>query len=333
MSKASFPIIPFSYVTKNDLASPFVELIYKYVPGTYQVPAHVLITAILLPVFIVLYFSYRLVAVFYFRKSGIEEKNQKIMFVAAGSLAVALTVNIPAQDTAYFLASGLFILDVFFVRYAQEERLFSLIRTSYDQRQVYAFIGALLIVLLPFVTIGGWIKSEHMHNLFMYGRVGQSMDHTLSKTAYRQRHQSITPEMYEAMSYIRENTVKNTIVVSPFVDMSYGKTLTFYTSALSERTAFLEGSAYAGLAKEGLVRYVGPAELNKKSEAIQAIYTNYRVPEEMQNDRYLFLADAQTRTELETRYSTKTLFANDKWNVVQVHRNGSAVGFISRRTE
>ncbi len=318
IGKASFPLVPLSYITKNDLSVPFIETIYKYVPGHYQVPAHILLTVMLLPIFIMLYFSYRLLALYDFKKNGITEKNQRIAFVALGSVAVAMAVNSAPQDTAYFLTSGLFILDVFFICSAQEEQLFFLIRSSYHQRQVYSFIGALFVVSLPFITIGGWIKSEHMHNFFVYGRIGQLMDQKFAQTAYRQNHRSITPEMYEAMSYIRENAEKNAVVVSPLVDMSYGKTLTFYTSALSERTAFVEGCAYAGMAREGLVRYVGLSEINKKNEAIKEIYVDHRVPEEMQNNRYLFLVDAKARDGLEEKYSTRTLFKNHTWSVLQV---------------
>jgi hypothetical protein len=314
----SFPLIPLSYITKNNLASPFVEAIYKYMPASVQIPSHILITLALLPIFVLLYFSYRLVALSDFQKNGVEEKDQRVLFVALGSFAVAMTVNMAPQDTAYFLMSCLFILDVYFIRVLQKERVFSLIRSSYGHRNVYALVGSLVIVSLPFITIGGWVKSEHMHNFFVYGRVGKLMDHTFAKTAYRQNHQSITPEMYEAMSFIREHTEKNAVVVSPFVDMSYGKKLTFFTSALSERTAFIEGYAYAGIAAEGLVRYVGPNEIKSKNEVIKEIYTNYSVPDSMQNAKYLYLADAQTKLELEKKYSTNTLFRNDKWNVIQV---------------
>ena len=315
---SSLPLVPLSYITKNSLASPIIEAIYKYLPSAAQVPSHILATFILLPFFVLLYFSYRLVVLYGFQRDGIEEQHRRILFVALGSFAVAMMVNMAPQDTAYFLMSCLFLLDVFFVRALHKERVFSLIRTSYRNRNVFAFTGALVIVLLPFITIGGWIKSEQLHNFFVYGRVGKLMDRTFSKTAYRQNHRSITPEMYAAMSFIREHTNKNAIVVSPFEDMSYGKKLTFYTSAFSERTAFIEGYAYAGIAQEGLVRYVGSAKIQKKNEALKEIYTNYSVPESMQNGKYVFLTDAKTKTELEKRYSTTTLFGNEKWNVIQV---------------
>lgn len=318
IGKTSFPLIPLSYVTKNDLALPFIQFIYKYLPGLYQVPAHILFTVILLPIFIVLYFTYRLIAIYDFKKFGLEEIHQRILFVALGSLLIAFTVNMAPQENAYFMTSGLFILDIFFIRHVQKENLFSLIRSSYGQRQVYACLGALFVVALPFVSSGGWIKPEHINNFFMDGKIGKLMNDKFAKTTYRQNHQSLTPQMYEALSYIRKNTAESSIVVSPLVDLPDGRHLAFYTSAFSERTAFIEGYEFAGLAKEGLVRYVGSSGINTKKEIIKEIYTNYRVPEEMQNNRYLFLADAKTRTELEKEYSTKILFGNDTWNVIQI---------------
>lgn len=318
MGKASFPLIPLSYITKNDLASPFIEFIYKYMPGHYQVPAHIFVTVILLPVFIVLYFSYRLIAVYDLKKTGLEEMHQRILFIALGSLLVALAVNTAPMDNAYFMTSGLFIMDIFFIRHVQKERLFSLIRSSYGQRQVYAFLGALLIVALPFVSMGGWIKPEQVNNFFMDGKIGQLMNDKFSKTTYRRNHQSITPQMYEALSYIRKNTEESSIVVSPLVDLPDGRHLAFYTSTFSERTAFIEGYEFAGLAKEGLVRYVGSSEIKTKREIIKEIYTDHRVPEEMQNNKYVYLIDAKAGTELAKNYSTKTLFGNSTWSVLHV---------------
>ena len=318
MGKTSFPLIPLSYITKNDLALPFIESIYKYVPGHYQVPTHVLFTVMFLPVFIVLYFSYRLVAIYDFTKTALEEIDQRILFVALGSLMIALTVNTAPMDSAYFMTSGLFILDIFFIRHVQKEHLFSLIRSSYGQRQVYAFMGALFIVVLPFVSSGGWIKTEHIYNFFMDGRIGQVMNDKLSKTTYRQNHQSITPKMYEALSYIRKNTGESSIVVSPNMDLADGRHLAFYTSAFSERTAFIEGYEFAGIAKEGLVRYVGSSGINAKREIIKEIYTDHRVPEEMQNNKYVYLVDVKAGTELKKNYSTKTLFGNSTWSVLHV---------------
>ncbi len=316
--RTSFPLIPLSYVTKNDLASPFIDVIYKYLPGRYQVPVHVLFTVLFLPVFIVLYFSYRLLVLSKFKESWKAEIHQKIIFIALGSLAIALTVNTAPQDSAYFMTSGLFILDALFLRQIQQENIFSLIRSSFNQRHVYTLIGSLLILLLPFVTLGGWVKPEHRYNFFVYGRVGHLLDRSVSKTTYRQSHQSITPEVYEALSYIRHNTDRNSVVVSPFLDESDGRHLAFYTSTFSERTAFIEGYEFAGLAKEGLVRYVGASGITRKKEIVDEIYKKYDVPAEIQNKKYVVLADAKTRAELEKKYSTNTLFANDKWNVMQV---------------
>ncbi len=321
--RASFPIIPFSYVMKNDLASPFVELIYKYVPGSYQVLAHILFTIIVLPVFVLLYFSYRLIVLFDVVKNGIEEHHQRILFIAAGSLLIAFSLNMAPSENAYFLTSGVFILDLFFLRYLRKEQIFLFLRSYRSQKNVYAFLGALLIVILPFLSIRGWIKSEHMYNFFMYGRVGQLMDATLSQTTYRKSHQSITPDMYEALTYIRNQTGEDMIVVSPFEDHAYGKHLTFFTSAFSERTAFIEGDAYAGaarerLAREGLALYVGPAEIVKKRTIVADVYVNYHVSEEMLKGNYVFLADNKAKDELVKKYSMTTLFENRTWSVLQI---------------
>jgi hypothetical protein len=323
MAKASFPIVPFSYVTKNDLASPFVELIYKYVPGSYQVPTHILLTVIVLPIFVLLYFSYRLIVLFDVVKNGIEEHHQRLLFIALGSLLIGFGVNMAPQENAYFLTSGMFILDLYFVRYMQKKQILLSLRSYRSQKNVYAFVGALLIFMLPFLSMRGWIRSEHMYNFVMYGRVGQLMDATLSKTMYRKSHQSITPDMYEALTYIRNHTGGDMIVVSPFEDHAYGKHLTFFTSAFSERTAFIEGDAYAGAAREGLAReglalYVGLPEIMKKRKMVDDIYVNYRVSEEMRKSKYLFLADNRAKDELIKKYSLRTLFENRNWSVLQI---------------
>ena len=231
------------------------------------------------------------------------------------------------QENAYFLTSALFILDIFFLRSLQNEEIFSFLRSCWSRKNVYAFLGALFIVILPFLTMRGWVKSEHLYNFFMYGRVGRAMDATLSQTAYRKNHQSITPDMYEALTYIRTNTEKDMIVVSPFEDRAYGKHLTFFTSAFSERTSFLEGDAYAGvaqkgLAREGLALYVGSQEIMKKRKMVEDVYENYRVCEEMHKSNYVFLADHKSRDELAKIYPMRTLFTNRTWSVLQVLPKG-----------
>ena len=158
-----------------------------------------------------------------------------------------------------------------------------------------------------------WIRREHVYNFFMYGKIGKVMSDKFENTDYRKAHRSITPEVYESLEYIRTSTPKEAIVVTPFVKLYNERNIAFYTSAFSERTAFLEGYDFGGVTK-----YVTQTEIKKKIEAIKEIYGTYKVPKAMRNNRYIFLVNAKTKIELGKRYFTKVLYENNTWSVLQL---------------
>jgi hypothetical protein len=304
---------PLSYVTKNAMARPFLDVIYKYVPEHFQVLSHILLTVLLLPLYAILYFSYRLIVFCRIKSIASEAKHQKIFFVVLGSLSITYLVDKDPQDHAYFAAAGLFMLDLLFISFLYKEKVFSLIAEFFRKRQFYGFIGAVMILILPFLSLKGWVKKEYAYNLFMYGRVGQYMDARFSKTEYRQNHQSITPGYYDALQYIRKTCEKDITVVTPFVYLENGKPLAFFTSAFSERRVYLEGYSFGGIS-----RYVGSSEIERRLGVIKEIYENHHVPEELMNNRYIYLADEETKGELERNYDINVLYDNSKWCVLHI---------------
>ena len=318
IKKSSFLLVPLSYVTENYLTRPFIDVIYKYSPGQLQLLFHVILTIFVLPVYILLFFSYRLIAIYNLKTHGINKKNQRIIFVAIGSLLVAYMVNMGPQSNAYFVNSALYILDVLFVVYLQKENVFSLLQKFWQKKHIYAAIGLIFIMILPFLSMGGWNRREYAYNFFMYGKIGQSMDAKFAKTEYRQTRQSITPEIYDALKYIRQNTPNEVVVVTPFIDLKSGKPLAFYTSAFAERTVFFEGYGFGGIQK-----YIGHSQINKRIETTKKIYHKYDIPEEMKNNRYVFLVNTETKNELEKKYDSNILYENHKWCVLQIRMNNS----------
>lgn len=315
---ASFPIVPLAYVTKNYLASPFVGIIYSHLPPFLQQLSHIILTIAFLPIHILLYYSYRLLVFYHLITSSIDTKTYRIIFVGLASLLVAYLINTSTHGHAYFLTPAIYILDVLFVCYLQREKVFSLIAFFYSKRHVYAMIGLIFIIVLPFLSMRGWFRTEYAHNFLMYGRIGLWMNDKLSKTNYRQSRQSITPEIYEALTYIRKFTKEDVTVVAPFVDLDSRRHISFYTSSFAERAVFLEGYDFGSI-----VKYVGISEINRRKAVLRHIRTNYTVPEGMQNNRYVFLVNTGTRNELQKKYPTTLLYDNDKWSVLQIGANNS----------
>jgi hypothetical protein len=307
------PFLPLSYVTKNAMARPFLDVIYKYAPEHLQLISHILLTVSLLPLYVLLYFSYRLLVFLRIKSVSADEQQQKILFIIFGSLFITYMVNKGPQDHAYFAAAGLFMLDMLFVTFLYKEKVFSLIAEFFKKRQLYGLVGAILIVIMPFISLKGWVKKEYAYNIFMYGRIGQHMDARFSKTEYRRNHQSITPEYYDALQHIRKDCDKNIIVVTPFVCLENGKPLAFYTSAFSERPVYLEGYSFGGI-----TRYVGSSEIERRLKILKDIYENYHVPDELMNNRYVYLADRKTKEGLERKYNIKPLYDNGVWCVLRI---------------
>jgi hypothetical protein len=303
---------PLAYVTKNALARPFMDVIQNHIPEPYQIVSLIGLTISLLSLYLVLYFSYRLLVIYYIKKIGIEERNQKVLFVILGSLFITFMVNKDPQDHAYLITSALFMLDVLFISYLQKEKIFSLLRDFFKNGNIYGAIGILVIIILPFLSTTGWARKEYAYNFFMYGKIGQYMDPSFSRTEYRQNHQSITPKFYDALQYIRKSSEKNAVVIAPFVKLKDGRSLAFYTSAFAERPAYLEGNDFGGIRK-----YIGSAEIERRLETIKDIYENYRVPSELMNTKYYYLVNEDTRKGLETNHPTKVLYDNNEWCVLQ----------------
>ena len=318
ISDTSFPVVPFAYVTKNYLASPFVGIIYSHLPPFLQQLSHIILTIAFLPIHILLYYSYRLLVFYHLITSSIDTKTYRFIFIGLASLLVAYLININTHGHAFFLTPAIYILDVLFVCYFQKEKLFSLITFFYSKRDVYAMIGLIFIIVLPFLSMSGWFRTEYSHNFLMYGRIGIWMNDKLSKTNYRQSRQSITPEIYDALTYIRKFTKKDVTVVSPSVNLDGRKHISFHTSAFAERAVFLEGYDFGSI-----VKYVGISEIDRRKAVLKHIRTNYTVPEGMQNSRYIFLVDTKTRNELQKKYPTTLLYDNDKWSVLQIGANNS----------
>jgi hypothetical protein len=312
-----FPLIPLTYVTKNDLFGPLVGLLYKYLPGIFPIVAHIIFTIAVLPIYILLYYSYRLLVPYDFSVNGASEKQIRIFLVVLGSLFLGYLINSGTwQNHAYFITSAVFLLDVLFVFYAKKEGLFSKIFQSFKERNIFTCTGALVISVLPFITVPGWIRGEHTHNLLMFGRIGQILDSRLKETSYRKAHRFITPELYDVLQFIKESTDKDVVIVTPLLKVPNGKPGAFVTSTFSERTSFVEGY----YAWKGVNLYADQSELEERLQMVEAIYRQYKVPERLQHGKYLFLVRSGDEEEFIKRYVIQVLYENREWSVLQIQR-------------
>lgn len=314
VGRSNFPIVPFAYVAKNALAGPILEVIYKYLPGVFQWLAHLVVIILMIPVHLLFYYTYRLLVVYRLRTDEIGEGQRRILSVTMGSLIVGYTVNMEPQENAYFLNSALLLLDVLFIFFINRDALFSRVKGYYRNKEIFALVGACFILVLPFINVNGWIRQEYLYNFIMYGKLGQHLDSKLKATQYRQSHQTITPEIYECLEYIRKYSVKDSVIVSPFIDLPDGRHLAYYVSAFGERRVFLEGYEI----NESVIRYSGLSEIKRRIEVIEGIYKIYRVPGEMHQPKYLFILNRLEMQEFERRYFVNTLFENSKWSVVRI---------------
>ncbi|MFZ5568879.1 MAG: hypothetical protein ACOZF0_00635 [Thermodesulfobacteriota bacterium] len=305
-------LVPLSYVTGNAFSRPFLDVIYKYVPESFQLPAHAVFTICILPIYLLLYFSYRLLVPYWMKTAGMEENHTKILFVILGSLAITYSIRLGPQDTAYFITSAVFLLDLFFVSYLARENVFFLLADYYRNGRLYGLVGALVILALPFVSLPNWVRKDYAYNFFMYGRIGQAMDAKFSKTDYRKAHQTITPKLYAALQYIRENTPRDTMVVTPFIQLKNGRPVAYQTSTFAERPVYLEGYRFGKVGK-----YLGKAEIEERVRTVEAVYQGYRIPDVLMKRNYVFLLDEATRKELAKQYAGRVLYDNGTWTVVR----------------
>jgi hypothetical protein len=171
--------LPFSYVTKNALAGPIIDLIYKYLHGMRQWVAYFVLVILMIPVHVLFYYTYRLFVVYKLRIEKLEEAQRRIISVIVGSLFVGYIINRGPADHAYFLNAGLFLLDVLFVFFISREGLFSRVREFYAKKEIFALVGAVFIFALPFLSMSGWIHEEHLYNFVMFGKIGQNFDSKL----------------------------------------------------------------------------------------------------------------------------------------------------------
>jgi len=320
--QAGFPFVPLTYVTKNELFSPLVDLLYKLLPGVLPIFTHVLFTILVLPLYILLYYSYRLVVVYDYKIHGGTEKIERVLLVVLGSLTMGYLVNMGSwQNHAYMITSAVFMLDVLFIAYAQKEKLFARIPEFWGRRNIFACLGACMIVILPFITMPGWIRAEHTHNLLMFSKMGKLLDFQLRNTTYRKERRIITPELYETLQFMRTSAEGDAIVVTPILELPDGRPTAFYTSAFSERTAYVEGF-YGG---QDVTLHLDRKEIDQRQALVKKIYGEFIIPDQLQNSKYLFLATVETSDAFAKRYATEILFKNAQWCVVRINQKAPKV--------
>jgi len=310
--KNSFAILPFAYITKNAMCRPFLDVLYKYFPEVTRIPLHAVFTVFVLPIYILFYFSYRLIVLFDLKFEKIQMEMQPIYFIALGSLSIGYIINLNPQDNAYFLNTGLLMLDVAFFAFLLRQNVFDRIRGFWREKQIFAFVGAVFILILPFMTINNWVRPQYRYNLFMYGKIGQYMDEQFKHSEYRKAHQTVTPDMYDVFQYIRKNTGADAIVITPFIGGKSKRHISFFTSAFTERTAFIEGYDFGNVLKKA-----GTKEIENRMNVVDKIYDDYEIPDMVKNSRYLIIADTKTKLELEKRNRIFSIYGNAGWHVLK----------------
>jgi hypothetical protein len=304
-------------VTNNDLLNGYVQLIQKYLSGGSQVAALILLTLLALPVYVLLYYSYRLLVGYYFKSYPIDDLKKKILVFAISSLLVGYLINVPyPQNSAYFITVSVFCLDVLFILFLHNELVFTKIGEVFRDRNIFSFIGITVILLLPFADVSHVIRHEHTHNYFFAGRVGQWLNPKLKNTSYRKTHQQITPDMYAGLSYIRKHTPKDAIVVTPLINTPDGRPRAFYASTFSERTAFVEGYFQV----RGLAKYADPEEVKQKLAIVDKIFNNYEIPVGIQDKRHILFCETESIERFGNKYQMKVLYKNKAWAVLQFER-------------
>lgn len=311
----SFPIIPLGYVINNELTWGIVNLIKNYLSGVPQTVTLIFLTLLILPVYILLYYSYRLLVFSSFKRVEFGEAKQKILAVALSSLLIGYSINVPyAQNYAYFITVAVFGLDILFVLFLQQEQAFEKLKKFFGAKAVYPFVGLIVILALPFLDITNRIRDEHTHNYFFTGKIGQRLNDKIEDTNYRKTQQNITPEMYAALDYIRRQTPTDSIIVSSLVNTPDGRPRAFYVSTFSERTAFIEG--YFQI--EGLAKYADPEEVKEKLSIMEEIFTSYEIPPDMRSKKYIFLCKIGELEKFEENYQLKILYKNGTWAVIHI---------------
>ena len=312
--EGTFPLAPLDYVTKNELTAESFQLIQSYLPEAFQLISHITILLLALPIYLLLYFSYRLLVIYYIFHAEFEDGSKKVVVFVISSLLIAYTINLPyPQDYAYFLTTGVILMDALFILFLQKEDIFNRLKVSLEKKSLFASIGILFVLVLPFIDMSNRIRSEHTHNYFFSGVIGRVLDDRLKNSSYRKTMQAITPEMYSALSYIRKYSDGSTIVISPFVHTPDGRPRAFYTSTFAERTAFVEGY-YEG---SGGAKYSNPEEINEKLAIIDSIYKMKRIPEQLRNKKYVYIVAAEQSDEFLAKYPMQKIYTNSIWGVLQ----------------
>jgi hypothetical protein len=314
ISNNSLPIAPFIYITQSALASNLVYYIDSYLDGTLAMIARSILTVVLLPIHILLYYSFRLLP-FLDRQRQFGDLEQRLIWIAASSILIAYTVKGTAQDHAYFLTAGLLSLDILFILWISRISLLNKLQTYLNKRHLFACLGALLVIVLPFASVPGWFKPAYIMNIFAYGHIGQTFDEQLSNSSYRKEHTTITPDLYHALQYIRQHTPLSTIVVTPFIKIQNGKAVSFWTSAFAERAAYLEGYDFV------VKKVVAKVEIKERERIVSELYNSYIIPQSLLLDKYVIIANEEFIADIKTRWDQQQyeiLSETGEWFVLRL---------------
>ena len=257
-------------------------------------------------------FSYRITGILYFWDRPPIKANRfqyLLLMVVFSSFILFISFRLTYAMLYYFVFFGLAILNILVLGFVEKINLIERIKNHFLQKQYIIAIMLSVFLIIPFAVdnpIHCWASKGGIINLYVANRFATAQPLLPGHVIIPEPTNIVEPDLYEALMYIRNNSLSNVTVISPF----YKEPRQFMTSCFTERVVFFEKSDWP-------LSWSFYKKFNSEfyNKVLNGIYDRGEIPEYLMSRDFVLLYPISDVEEINLRYHIVPSFRNNTWVV------------------